>query len=188
MPLRAITCSFLVNRLYFGDLDTWVRASPTTYPARFELHSDALYPIPQLHSINFDYIRAPHLNDAVLEAPHLSSVLTVPPNPSPVLATQLASKFTDHDRLLGVNMASPGPNVRGRSPFMSTSAARTPGAGPSNCDRFILGFVVYCFGWPKFQCPSFGRSGHLSGCCQDIYVFPEREATGASHRSWEGGG
>ena len=128
------------------DLEFWARTSPVTLPNHFEVHTDAIYPLPQLHSHNFDYLRVPHLNVGVFSAPHLQSVLTIPKNPSPLLGTQLASQFLAQDQLFGVDLASPVPVFRGRSPgrtpgvdeLRAHSAARrtrsaemTPGAGPS---------------------------------------------------------
>ena len=103
------------------DLEFWARTSPVTLPNHFEVHTDAIYPLPQLHSYNFDYLRVPHLNVGVFSAPHLQSVLTIPQNPTPLLGTQLASQFLAQDQLFGVDLASPVPTFRQRSP------GRTPG-------------------------------------------------------------
>ena len=88
-------------------------------------------PIPQLRSVNLDYLRVPHLNVGVFEAPRLSVVLNYPSNPQPALAAQLAAQFLAQDRLRHVDPASPVPNIRGMSPVRSTSARRTPGAASS---------------------------------------------------------
>ena len=87
-----------------------------TYPNQFEIHQDAIYPLPQLHSANFDYLRVPRLNSGVFEAPHLSSVFTMPANHPPLLASQLAAQFVAQDRLLGADFAAPPPRLRGRTP------------------------------------------------------------------------
>ena len=51
------------------DLEYWARASPVTFPTYFELRSDSIYPLPQLHGGNFEYLRVPHLNVGFFESP-----------------------------------------------------------------------------------------------------------------------
>ena len=122
----------------------WQRASPATLPTFFELRQDYLFPIPQLHSGNFDYLRAPHMNVGVFISPHLSTALTIPSNPQPLLASQLAAQFTAFDRHMGYDLNGPLPQMRGRSrvrgnsAVRDVSAARTPGAGSSTDDFFRL--------------------------------------------------
>ena len=77
-PTAVDNVYFSIFVILIGDLDTWIRSSPTTYPTHFEMHQGAIYPFPQLRAANFDYLRAPRLNAGVCESPRLSSVLTPP--------------------------------------------------------------------------------------------------------------
>ena len=140
-----------------GTLEIWARASPSTYPNYIELYTDAIYPIPQLHGVNFDYLRPPRLNAGVFEAPHLKDVYTIPSNPSPVLATQHAAQFLAQGRMFHVDLGSPVPSCRGRSAAPQPARNReqlspepTPGAAAPNQVYFWFGAVLFLF----FDCPN----------------------------------
>ena len=142
-------------------LEIWARASPATFPPFFDLHTDNVYPLPQLHGGNFDYLRPPHLNVGLFEAHHLSAVLLTPENPSPLLDSQLSAQFIAQDRLFGVDLASPVPTLRGRSVARSTSAVRqssarhlsanhTPGGASSNQVERLFGACAIVFLFFRF--------------------------------------
>ena len=90
------------------------------------MHVENIYPPPQLHGRNFGYTFAPRLNVGFFEAPHLSNVMSLPSNPSSLLASQLAAQFAAQDRLLGLGLLSPIPQVRGRTPARVSAEARPP--------------------------------------------------------------
>ena len=133
-----ITFELSVRGVSPSELELWARSSPVTFPNYWEIHPDAIYPIPQLNGANFDYLRVPHLNVGAFVAPHLSEMLTIPSNPAPLLDSQLAGQFLAQDRLFDVDLSTPVPTMRGRTPARETSAARhhsagrTPGAASSN--------------------------------------------------------
>lgn len=124
-----------------GELDTWMRVSPTTYPTHWEIHQDAMYPMAQLHAANFHYLPVPRRNYGVFGAPRLPSALTLPSNPSPLSASQLAAQFHARDLLMAADSNSPAPRLRARSPVRETSSVRTPGDGPSNADCSYFGRI-----------------------------------------------
>ena len=138
----AVTFELFVRGVSTIELEMWARSSPSTFPNYWEIHSDALYPTPQLNGANFDYLRVPHLSVGAIVAIQLSEMLTTHSNPAPLLAPQLAAQFLAQDRLFNVDFLTPVPAMRGRTPARETSAvrntsdARTPGGASSNQVEF----------------------------------------------------
>ena len=126
------------------DLDTWRCQAAASFPNYWETHVDALFPIPQLHSANFEYLRPPHLHAGIFVAPHLSTVLSTPSNPSPLLATQLSAQYVAQDQLYGVDLSKPVPVPhRGRSTVRESEQPTYAQAGSSNDFWIFEGLDVH---------------------------------------------